>query len=118
MIGCVALPFFSFDLRFKKLQIKSQYLIGIKTLAKGSSAHGTAASEVVGTEPLSVEPAVVHHRVLGPVQAPVGVAPPAAVAELVQEASGGYEGHNLILVHRNLSTWVRFVQSAQLSVDV
>ena len=98
-------------------KLKSQLII-VYASTKRSSAVGAAHTECVWAEPLTVVSAVAWDRVRSPPQASVRVTSVAAVAELVQEASGGYEGHNLIFVHRNLSTWVRFVQSAQLSVDV
>ena len=92
----------------------------IHTNAKRCSAVGATAGEPIGDEPLPVPRAVVRDRghVLGPVLALLRAASVAAMSELVSEAAGGHEGHNLVLAHSDPAVRIRLMKSSQLFVHI
>ena len=92
----------------------------IHTSTECCSAVGPTNDEAIWDEPLLVPRAVVRDRchVLGPVLALLWAASVAAMSELVSEAAGGHEGHNLVLAHSDPAVRIRLMESSQLFIHI
>ena len=77
---------------------------------------GPTNDEAIGDEPLPVPRAVVRDR--GHVLALFWAASVAAMSELVSEAAGGHEGHNLVLAHSDPAVRIRLMKSSQLFIHI